>query len=57
MYDTRVPTAPLGPLGWMAERLVLRQHLTRFLTDRNAKLKSLAESNGWHAFLDAPASD
>jgi len=48
-------TAPLGPLGWLAERLVLRPHLTRFLTKRAAALKHLAESAEWKRFLGASA--
>ena len=43
--------APLGPLGWIAERLVLRRYMTRFLRDRNAVIKRVAESEGWREFV------
>lgn len=44
--------APLGILGRVAERLVLRQYMTRFLEGRNAVLKRVAESEEWRQFLD-----
>ncbi|WP_309118311.1 SRPBCC family protein [Paenibacillus sp.] len=43
MKDTLTFSAPLGPLGWLVERLILRRYMTRFLEDRNAALKKLAE--------------
>lgn len=36
--------APLGPLGRIAETLVLRRYLTGFLTERNELIKVVAES-------------
>jgi ligand-binding SRPBCC domain-containing protein len=44
--------APLGILGRIAERLVLRRYMTRFLETRNAVLKRTAESDEWRQFLD-----
>ena len=44
--------APLGILGRIAERLVLRRYMTHFLLTRNAVLKRTAESNEWKQFLD-----
>jgi ligand-binding SRPBCC domain-containing protein len=44
--------APLGILGRIAERLVLRRYMTRFLQARNAVLKRAAESDEWREFLD-----
>jgi ligand-binding SRPBCC domain-containing protein len=44
--------APLGILGRIAERLVLRRYMTRFLETRNAVLKRVAESDEWRQFLD-----
>lgn len=38
--------APLGPLGWVAERVLLAGHLRRFLTRRAAALKRMAEDVG-----------
>ena len=43
MVDVVRFAAPLGPLGWVAERIVLAGHLRRFLTVRAAALKALAE--------------
>lgn len=43
--------APLGVLGRMAEALVLRRYMTRFLERRNAVIKRVAESNEWREFL------
>ncbi|HEY0021878.1 MAG TPA: SRPBCC family protein [Longimicrobium sp.] len=44
--------APLGILGRIAERVVLRRYMTRFLEGRNAVLKRVAESNEWRQFLE-----
>lgn len=48
--------APLGILGRVVERLVLRRYMTRFLQRRNAVIKRVAESAEWREFLpeDAP---
>ena len=43
--------APLGPLGRIAEALVLRRYMTRFLATRNAVIKRIAESEEWRNFL------
>lgn len=44
--------APLGPLGWVAERLVLRRHMTRFLRERGEVIRRVAESEDeWREFL------
>jgi ligand-binding SRPBCC domain-containing protein len=36
--------APFGPLGWMAERLVLTRYMTGLLVTRNRYLKRVAEA-------------
>jgi ligand-binding SRPBCC domain-containing protein len=36
--------APLGPLGWLAERLFLAGHVRRFVEVRGVALKAMAES-------------
>jgi ligand-binding SRPBCC domain-containing protein len=36
--------APLGPLGWLAERIVLAPHLREFLVARGLALKAMAEA-------------
>jgi ligand-binding SRPBCC domain-containing protein len=43
MVDVLSFAAPLGPLGWIAERLFLGNHLRRFLVKRGMALKQLAE--------------
>jgi len=52
MRDIFEFTAPLGPLGWLAEKLFLTAYIKKFLVQRNAKLKSMAESDQWREFLD-----
>jgi ligand-binding SRPBCC domain-containing protein len=41
-----------GVLGRLATRLYVRKHLLRMLHERNAFLKQVAESDGWHQYLD-----
>lgn len=43
--------APLGVLGRIAETLVLRRYMTRFLERRNAVIRRVAESEEWREFL------
>lgn len=43
--------APLGVLGRIAETLVLRRYMTRFLERRNAVIKRVAESDEWREFV------
>jgi ligand-binding SRPBCC domain-containing protein len=45
--------APLGILGRLAERLFLTRYMTRLLTERNAVVKAVAESEDWRAYLPA----
>jgi ligand-binding SRPBCC domain-containing protein len=46
MHDVLRFAAPLGPLGWLAEALVLRRYLTHFLVERNAAIRRTAEDVG-----------
>lgn len=48
VFDYR---APLGPLGWLAERLFLSAYMRRFLATRLRALKALAESDAWVRFV------
>ena len=48
VFDYR---APLGPFGWLAERLFLTAYMRRFLLTRLHALKTLAESTDWRRFL------
>lgn len=43
MIDVMRFQAPLGPLGWIAERILLAPHLREFLTTRGLALKAMAE--------------
>jgi ligand-binding SRPBCC domain-containing protein len=53
MRDELRFAAPFGPLGRLAEVLVLRRYLRRFLTDRNTTIKRTAEAPEeiWSKFL------
>lgn len=44
-------SAPLGPLGWLAERIVLRKYMLALLEERNAVVKQVAESDEWRKYL------
>jgi ligand-binding SRPBCC domain-containing protein len=46
MIDRIRFAAPLGPLGWLAERLVLGAYLPKLIAQRNDFLKAAAESSG-----------
>lgn len=48
MRDVFAFAAPLGPLGWLAERLVLTRYLTRLLTLRNRRMHDVL-ARGEHA--------
>lgn len=52
MIDRFRFSAPLGFLGRLAERAFLTRHMRRFLEDRNATLKRLAESGDWRRYLE-----
>jgi ligand-binding SRPBCC domain-containing protein len=45
--------APLGVLGVCAERLVLTNYMTKFLSRRANILKAAAESDAWRDFVSA----
>jgi ligand-binding SRPBCC domain-containing protein len=53
MRDELRFAAPLRPLGWLAETLVLRRYLSGFLKERNHLIKTVAESpdNQWSKYL------
>lgn len=52
MTDEPRFAAPWGPLGQIAERLILTRHLDRFIRLRAEALRWLAESGGWRPFLE-----
>lgn len=43
---------PWGPLGQLATKLFVRRRLRRFLADRNALVKRVAESDEWRKYLE-----
>jgi ligand-binding SRPBCC domain-containing protein len=43
--------SPLGPLGRIADALVLTRYLRGFLTERNEVIKRAAESEDWQTLL------
>lgn len=43
---------PYGMVGRMAEKTVLRRHLTKLLRWRNALIKRVAESEEWRQYLE-----
>ncbi|REE84387.1 ligand-binding SRPBCC domain-containing protein [Paenibacillus taihuensis] len=45
MRDRLKFAAPLGVVGWLVERAVLRRYMYNFLKYRNEQLKVLAEAN------------
>jgi ligand-binding SRPBCC domain-containing protein len=55
MRDELRFVAPLGPLGWIAETVVLRRYFIRFLRQRNETLRRVAEGppEVWKKYLAA----
>jgi ligand-binding SRPBCC domain-containing protein len=43
--------SPLGPLGRLADALVLERYMRRLLERRNAEIKRVAESGAWQGVL------
>jgi ligand-binding SRPBCC domain-containing protein len=43
---------PLGKLGRVATKALVRRHIAAFLTERNRGIKQVAESEDWHRYLD-----
>jgi len=53
MRDRLAFEARFGPLGWLAKGLILRGYLTKFLSQRDAVIKRVAESPSgeWEKYL------
>lgn len=51
MRDVLEFVAPLGILGTLVERFVLRKYLTAFLIERTTMIKEVAESERWREYL------
>jgi hypothetical protein len=43
--------SPLGPLGSLVDLLFLKTYMKRFLIERDAVLKQVAESDAWRRYL------
>jgi ligand-binding SRPBCC domain-containing protein len=56
MRDELRFSAPFGVFGLMAERLVLRNYLTRFLLERNKFITHVAEPEMWREYLSKTES-
>ncbi len=54
MRDVFDFASPLGPLGRIADALVLTAYLRRFLARRNLAIKTIAESDQWRTLLADP---
>jgi ligand-binding SRPBCC domain-containing protein len=55
MRDELRFSAPLGPLGWIAETLVLRRYFIRFLEQRNHTIRAIAEgpADVWERYVSS----
>jgi ligand-binding SRPBCC domain-containing protein len=51
MKDVMEFEAPLGLLGWSAEKLLLERHMRRLLARRNRCIQRTAESESWKDYL------
>jgi ligand-binding SRPBCC domain-containing protein len=51
MKDVMQFSAPLGFLGSLAERLVLKRHMLALLARRNQQIRRVAESDDWQRYL------
>jgi ligand-binding SRPBCC domain-containing protein len=51
MRDVLRFSAPLGPLGWVAERVLLGRYLRGLIEARNAEIGRVAEGAGWRELL------
>ncbi len=56
MIDECRFAAPLWPVGWLVERLVLGPYLRRLLVERAAVIRRVAESDEWRRYLPAALS-
>ncbi|MDC0088049.1 SRPBCC family protein [Akkermansiaceae bacterium] len=44
--------APLGIIGTLIEKLILKNYMKKFLKTRNLKLKQVAESEKWQNYIN-----
>ena len=50
--DELTVAAPLGPLGWLVERLYLTRRMGHLVSRRLAHIKRVAENGDWRNYLD-----
>jgi len=50
MRDVFRFSAPLGPLGWLAERMVLRRYMRNLLRERNRIIQQVAADGSWRKY-------
>lgn len=43
--------SPMGPLGRLVDRLILERHMQKILSERNAVIKAVSESETWRRYL------
>lgn len=55
MRDVFDFASPLGPLGRLADALMLTKYMQRFLEERNRVLQQVAESDEWRTFVRGDA--
>jgi ligand-binding SRPBCC domain-containing protein len=51
MRDVFRFSAPLGPLGWLAERLVLHRYMRNLLRERNRIIQQVAGDGSWRQYV------
>lgn len=51
MKDVFMFESPLGFLGKIVSRVILKRYLTSFLQERNLVIKQIAESGKWRDIL------
>ena len=51
MIDTFEFASPLGILGKMVDKLILKKYMTQFLIERNQIIKEFAETDKWKQVL------
>jgi hypothetical protein len=51
MRDVFSFSAPLGPLGKLAECAVLRRYMLNLLKERNEAVRRIAESEEWRRYI------
>lgn len=51
MRDELLFSSPLGPLGAIVDRLLLKAYVTQFLEARNALIQTVAESANWTEYI------